>query len=250
MLQALLRGKLSSNQENMEDVLTSCVFGCIRYLNPNDGLGLLLKEVRGSGRIGQPFADLRIVSDPMYEFWPSWRDDGLQNCEPDVVIRFVDSNSKSWVVLVEVKYHSGKSAYADDDIDVPTDQLAKEWDHLVVQSLEHSFEPMLIYVTSDVVYPTQDISNAAEEYRKKRRGSSKYRPMRCCWLSWRSLYRIFQDSESTAAADIRSLADRLGFKEFAGFSPIGNIQLAQWRYRVRYNWVGRRTHATAWRYEQ
>ena len=48
MLQAMLDGKLSSSQENMEDILTSCVFGSFKYLAPNLGLGAFLKEARGA----------------------------------------------------------------------------------------------------------------------------------------------------------------------------------------------------------
>ena len=38
MLQALLNGKLSREQENMEDILTSNVFGLLRYVQPQDGI--------------------------------------------------------------------------------------------------------------------------------------------------------------------------------------------------------------------
>ena len=38
MIEALLRGKLSREQENMEDVLTSNVFGMLQYVAPELGL--------------------------------------------------------------------------------------------------------------------------------------------------------------------------------------------------------------------
>ena len=38
MLQAILKGKLSREQENMEDVLTSNVFGLLRYVQPQEGI--------------------------------------------------------------------------------------------------------------------------------------------------------------------------------------------------------------------
>ena len=38
MIHALLNGKLSADQENMEDILTSNVFGLLRYLPPEHGL--------------------------------------------------------------------------------------------------------------------------------------------------------------------------------------------------------------------
>ena len=36
MLSALLHGKLSREQENMEDILTSIVFDTLRHLPPGD----------------------------------------------------------------------------------------------------------------------------------------------------------------------------------------------------------------------
>ena len=38
MLQAILKGKLSREQENMEDILTSNVFGLLRYVQPQEGI--------------------------------------------------------------------------------------------------------------------------------------------------------------------------------------------------------------------
>lgn len=250
MLQALLGGKLSSSQENMEDVLTSCVFGSFRYMNPNDGLGVLLKEARGVDRDDRPFSRLSITSEPRYLFWPFWDAEGYQNCEPDVVVEFEDSNGNNWLVLIEVKFRSGKSAYADDESDIPTDQLAKEWDQLLAQSAKLGSEPMLVYVTSDVIYPSDDINNAIEEYRMKRKDAPGYKPMRCYWLSWRSLYRMFENSEETIGADLRALANKLGLKEFDGFSSADNSHLADWRYSIRYEWFERSAHPTTWRYKQ
>ena len=53
MLQALLRGKLSRVQENMEDVLTSTVFGLLRYFPVQSGLWPFLSHaanVQGTSR--------------------------------------------------------------------------------------------------------------------------------------------------------------------------------------------------------
>ena len=44
MLDAIIKGKLSREQENMEDLLTSVVFGMIKYLPPHEALFPLLSK--------------------------------------------------------------------------------------------------------------------------------------------------------------------------------------------------------------
>ncbi len=248
MLQAMLGGKLSSRQENMEDVLTSCVFGCFRYMDPNDGLVPLLRQARGHDPNERPFAGLTISKQPGYEFWPFWGADGYRNCEPDVVVTCDDESGNQWLVLIEVKYRSGKSAYADEESEVPTDQLAKEWDQLVAVAKESGRKPILVYITSDVTYPSDDIAGAASEYQHKRRQAANYEPMQCYWLSWRSLYRLFQDSSDVIGQDLAALASRLGLREFDGFSPIQSGIGIEWRYSVSFSWAFQVEQAE-WRYQ-
>ena len=84
MLEALLHGKLSREQENMEDILTSNVFGLLRYLPPSDGLLQFL----GMGRMRdgrQPLANLPEDTTAEYEFWP-WIKESGNGCEPDVLL--------------------------------------------------------------------------------------------------------------------------------------------------------------------
>ena len=44
MIEALLRRKLTFQQENMEDILTSNVFGMLQYVPPNEGLFAFLAQ--------------------------------------------------------------------------------------------------------------------------------------------------------------------------------------------------------------
>ena len=44
LLQAQLRGKLTVEEERMEDLLTSNVFGSIKYLKPEEGLLPILQS--------------------------------------------------------------------------------------------------------------------------------------------------------------------------------------------------------------
>jgi hypothetical protein len=46
MMPALLHGKLSKEQQNMEDVLTSTVFGLLEYVDSNEGVLPFLSRAR------------------------------------------------------------------------------------------------------------------------------------------------------------------------------------------------------------
>ena len=247
MLQALLAGKLSSTQENMEDVLTSCVFGSFRYMSHNDGLGVFLKEARGIDRDDRPFSDLWI-NDAQYDFWPSWELEGLTNCEPDVVLSITDSNNKRWLALIEIKYRSGKSSHAKQGSRAPTDQLAKEWDHLTRRATELGCKPVLIYVTADVIYPASDIGHGSDDYDDHRLNTSAYESFCCFWISWRSLYGMFCGQKGKVASDLRALAEKLGFKEFDGFHGDTKILPMKWAYAHSYNWNTRESGPVDWEY--
>ena len=116
MLVAELRGKLSTagpececghehlaqSAQTSEDVLTSLVFGRIRYLSPANGLGRLFERV---GLRVDPLAGWDV------ELWPETRampclhwgsSEPVEiGCEPDVMISHDDQ-----VLIVEAKYRS------------------------------------------------------------------------------------------------------------------------------------------------
>ena len=82
MLMALLKGKLSREQENMEDILTSNVFGLFQYLPPSEGLLPFLAQTEGEG-MSRPLASLKDATDAtaQYDFWPQWTDASGAACE-------------------------------------------------------------------------------------------------------------------------------------------------------------------------
>ena len=67
MIEALLRGKLSREQENMEDVLTSNVFGMLQYVAPESGLFPFLAQATW-GDDQCEFAEPRTVRSPLERF--------------------------------------------------------------------------------------------------------------------------------------------------------------------------------------
>ena len=164
MIEAFLKGKLSSEQENMEDLLTSAVFGILREFDANSGLlPFLFKSVPILGDIPiSPGNSYYQASHHDYEFWPTWSNlENVDNCEPDLVIK-LQSIEKSYLVCIEAKFRSGKSSFPTLDGDI-TDQLAKQWAHLAQKAKYLSCEPWLIYLTADSYPPRRDILAALDE---------------------------------------------------------------------------------------
>ena len=109
---AEIRGKISDAgtnlSERMEDLLTSDVFGCMRYVPPQLALLPFLRTGRSieGDTLAVPDRPIRVH----YAFWPWISQAGRNACEPDVVIGLETEGNHVHVVLVEAKYFSGISS--------------------------------------------------------------------------------------------------------------------------------------------
>ena len=234
MLQALFNGKLSREQENMEDILTSNVFGLLKYVPTCEGLlkYLALAEDK-DGK--QPLDYLSSVSELAqesinYEFWPWWEESNCKGCEPDVAISLKIPGKHNLLVLIEAKYLSGKSSKADETTDKPNDQLAREWDNLGVRAGLNN-KPVLIYLTAHYIYPHQDIEEAKNELRKKRPNGGDFA---IYWLSWRHLYESCEDTGNPILNDLILLLERLGLKFFYGVK-LEDVHIP-WSFEKVFDW--------------
>src|SRR5262245_43252051 len=129
MIDALCNGKLSREVEGMEDLLTSAVFGRLRYLPPEEGLLPFLwcaKYLDGTSVLPEGLE----VREVKYTFWPWWELPSSSSAEPDLVIELSGGNGDAILVLIEAKFRSFKSSEADLEIHAPNDQLAREWENL------------------------------------------------------------------------------------------------------------------------
>lgn len=212
MLIALLKGKLSRDQENMEDILTSNVFGLMKYLPPGEALFPFLKcaeDIEGDN----PLANLSQIATAEYEFWPMVKESDCIRCEPDLIIRIHDGGN-DYLLFIEAKYLSGKSSEEDQSIEAPYDQLAREWDNLICMAKRENAKPLLIYVTADIGLPLQDIEISANEYFRKRKDQKDSMNFECAWISWRKLSTVFFNTPIPAAQDLYALVDRMGLCYF------------------------------------
>ena len=74
----------------MEDILTSNVFGMLRYVQPQEGILKYLSLAEDKdGK--QPLKYLNSLNEfpeqsIKYQYWPWWEESDSIGCEPDVVI--------------------------------------------------------------------------------------------------------------------------------------------------------------------
>lgn len=245
MLAAQLRGKLTRREEDLEDLLTSNVFGSIRYVPSPDGLIPLLtsaESVNGSF----PLKDLQILEFPEYEFWPNMQEQNCNRCEPDVLIHLTQNNGKKIIVLVEAKYRSGLSSEAD-ETERPMDQLAREWDNLVNLAKRSNATPFLLYITADFSFPNKEINEAQQEFSKKRNKCISPK-MNILWTSWRKLSKLLPTQKHLILKDLVAVLRMQGLIFFEGISIPESIEPIKWSFQ-NFNWSRYQKFDSQWKFQ-
>jgi len=229
---AEIHGKISETgtnlSERMEDLLTSDIFGCMRYLPAQKALIPLLQTARSlHGNILTIRGEVIRVR---YSFWPWLKLANRIPCEPDVVLGLETEENQVHLVLIEAKYYSGLSSEEDERAE-PNDQLARELDNLDVLSCatlgwETHLEIVsraLLFVTQDMGIPHGLLAKSLAEYARKRNKDGDI-----FWASWRFLPPILErnlEKESVpenraVMADMLALLLRKGLIMFGGVEPI------------------------------
>lgn len=229
MLMAFLKGKLSSKQANMEDILTSNVFGTLQYLAPSKALLPFLSQAIDSNEL-YLLRDLGEVSDVKYDFWPQFNEADCVGCEPDVVLRITKANGSTTMILVEAKYLSGKSSEADENAR-PNDQLAREWDNLRLKAEKEKATPILLYLTAGLSFPAAEINQSQAELKRDRNIEGTI-----CWLSWQHLHSIIKESKEPMLMDLAGLLKKMQLTLFDGFSPVTQVEHINWFFDKYFNW--------------
>ncbi len=203
MLQAMLRGKLSRDVEGKEDILTSNVFGTLRY-SPNPSV--LLQFLGGAfDPIGKRYFRERLNGYDhiqSWEFWPWYEHGEGKGCEPDVVIVLADVSGRKFGVVIEAKYRSGKSSHASEAEKLPNDQLARQLLHIrALARLEEFADYAVVYVTTAVGCPIVELMDSVIEYQHK-----CGEPASIFWASWRALPEMLRG----VTGDFKVIATDLG----------------------------------------
>lgn len=247
MLQAQLRGKLTREEENLEDLLTSNVFGSIKYVPLDEGLKRLLgssTDIDGNAPIHALQAISSAKKEPDYKFWePMPAEPGYKRCVPDVLITLQLVNNQQIIVLVEAKYRSGKSSEADEG-EAPNDQLAREWDNLSHLAERENAIPILLYVTADFGYPRKNVEDSRREHVQKRKKDN----MNVFWISWRKLPKLFSDTKQGILSDLVKVLRRQGLTFFEGIT-IPDLLDVKWSFNVNWNWSKYKECSFGWKYQ-
>ena len=175
MIMAELHGKLSEEApsiEASEDVLTSNVFQCIKYLNPKFGLIPIFNTVFKDNNISKkldPLNDWKVE----YFFWPEGKE---RKREPDLII-YLKSESEKYVIVIEAKYHSGPSNKEEIEEDTQKEfgnQLSDEFIDLLRRSYKYTGKTIvldcaldncyLLYLTKHNIKPKLEIDSAIAQY--------------------------------------------------------------------------------------
>jgi hypothetical protein len=195
MIFAEIHGKLGVNysraHDRAEDLLTSTVFGLLRYIPSQDWLLAVMRRVRsvrsveGIVTIQQDFEwlDVAKVATVTVDFWPYWTAIG----EPDILLTLEDAvGCLVAMVLVEAKIHAPKSGRAVEDDDeladdaIPDpDQLVRYWQGLR-NRVPGKAQARIIYLTKHGAPPTQELGESI----RREPG------MKLAWLSWRDIWAV------------------------------------------------------------
>lgn len=234
MLHALIRGKLSIEQENKEDILTSNVFGALCLCDARSHLLAFLRQARTpAGKY--LFDNAAIINVEVdYVFWPTFKENtDARTAQPDLELKIQLDDGSKHHLLVEAKYRSGKSSFDDVDEEAEVkreekeaeeskktnDQLAKQWAHLI-RTAGSDWQPALVFLTADLAMPTDSIAESKAAFKKVRKQVGE--EFECYWLSWRHLGSVVSTLKTPMEKDLSALLDKLDLKLFTGFSVVSS----------------------------
>lgn len=227
LIQAVLAGK-SCGYEYTEDILTSIIFGTLKYLRPDQILipfiesAFLYNEKRTT--LGQMLnsegIELRCYHEIEYVFWPRNNIYG----EPDIILLFKNHihGLDDYLLVVEAKFKSGKSGTEEND------QLVRYYD-AIINDIENFSEPCvsgfkgkkghIVYLTEAEAY--SDISASSKLL------ANKYDKIKdqLFHLRWHQLYKTFEtmkefcpSTEKAIVDDLMKYLEKLGLRDFSGIS--------------------------------
>src|ERR1700730_3330355 len=241
MIEAFVHGKLSREQENMEDILTSSVFGLLKHA-PVSLRRFLSRASLPDG--SRPLSSLERGRRGRIRFWPWLQGNGVLPCEPDVSIE-VEMDESNRLLLIEAKFLSGKSSFAEPGIGPAppdhraNDQLAREWQNLALLDRQG----WVIYLTCDYCIPVKEIEESQRDL--------PLHDGRICWLSCRDILHVEPESVETAFLnDVQVLLTRLDLRPFLGIRipdgspPDWSFRTSQWR-----RWCLNEIEKPRWRFQ-
>lgn len=223
-----LRNKIPRNASFLtsEDVLTSTIFGNLRYFNDQSILINFLNEA-----IAINGDTLTIEQGNIFDikFWEKYYlSNNHKYNEPDLHV----SNTQ-YDIIIECKYYStlGEEITSlDDNKDAYSNQLIR-YSKIIEKSKKRK---IIIYLTNDERIPTTIITDSLERINVN---------IRLYWLSWRKLYRVMNElahtklnyGERQLFNDLLLFLKKRNMTMFCGFRV--QHKKANWKYIKRYTYI-------------
>ena len=243
---AELHGKLSPDRttganERMEDLLTSDVFGTMKYIGWQHGfLDWFLRATPAPINPSPPPIENYLLQGEIkclkYSFWPRLKN----NREPDLALLFCFETGNILLILVEAKYLSGTSDWESDEevnpLGLTGNQIADQVQGIKAMgerdifkwfeaseaiqnfNIDARINKIHLFLTIHTILPKYDY-----EYATKHISDSW--PIDSYWLSWTSLAECVKghlDQKNNGAKallkDMYDLLKRKGLIPFKGFS--------------------------------
>jgi hypothetical protein len=195
MYQAEIRGKLPSDFENKEDILTSNVFSFLKYAERKLFLLEFLKLVGIDVSVSE-------AGKAEFIFWPVYED----RTEPDLVLIVGD-----YYILVEAKLMSGFGQ----ETEKSQHQLVREYQGGKAEAVQFRKEFVLLAITADPFFKPELFTDVPDEIREQIR-----------WVNWQSvtlmLERILANTSwlkketRDFAQDLSHLLQKKSLRSFVG----------------------------------
>ncbi len=200
MYQAELHGKLPSETEAKEDILTSNVFSFFKYARRDVFLRRWLHS-----RLNIEISDSEAATTE-FNFWPRYVD----NTQPDVVII-----AGNYYLLVEAKYLSGFSGETKN----LKSQLLREVENGMLEAKSYDKEFILVAITADHYFKRDFFRDVPQELKNRLK-----------WTNWQSVAAFLEETLSTNvefalwerefATDLAMLLDRKRLRDYRGATSL------------------------------
>jgi hypothetical protein len=207
-----------------EDVLTSTIFGSLRYFSNQN---ILINFLNKSSNIN---SNLKIENDQIFKI-DFWKYCSMENyyCQPDLIL-----SNNDYEIIIECKYRSPLSEEyekIDDKETYYSNQLIK-YSKIIENSAKKN---VIIYLTNDPIMPIEIMEKTKPHINNK---------IYLYWLSWSKLYlslnenkdSIILENEMILLNDLMEFLEKRGLVSFNGFTnydyPITNEEVELiWRYK-------------------
>jgi hypothetical protein len=234
VIQAVLSGK-SAGYEYSEDVLTSTIFGTLKYLPaPNALIPFIESAFLDDDERTKLWSilcnqgiDLRSYREVQYIFW-AWNQ---KYGEPDLVLLFTNHihGQDDLLLLIEAKFKSGKSGYGEYDqlmryykaikYDINNFQIAE------IANFKGKYKYLIFLTESEA---SSDIEDSSQQIKIACNNDFNNEIFH---LRWHQLIKVldsmngmYSPTESIIADDLKQYLERIGLRDFSGISlPDDNI---------------------------